>query len=525
MQSKNKTSVQISESIILWEHLSKALKIKLRQTKFSQSSFIQTGYEKKTYQFLINNYFPMLRALDKNSVFPLGKARLITTENINKNFSLNVDSHHVKLKSKLFKEYISFILKWTVLLISLLLPNGKKQITSDYPASIFYGCIDGFQMNQNRLNSISDFINNSKIQSLQKNSYYFFQSSKIYEKKSSNLFITLFPEALFISKCNLNLLERVHAIIIHIFGFFICHLKWLKHPIMMHFASEFASLNLLLFADRKLFISSVIYSTSNASRHHIFAYLAKNAEIHHIYYNIVPSNPTLKSDPKPHKAKLDEVLLASEIGKKWVWTKPEKIYLEKYYNHDNVDVLGIPKLFYNFNCLPEAKQKTFDIVIFDVTPYQNQLIENLKILFYYGNSDTAISLITKTDFVLSSFQEKFNLKFALKTKRKNLKVHDERYFSVINNLDKNNNNFKLLLPDVEIMELFHPDTILISRPYTSPGYIGALLGCKSIYFDPTEELVDVGINHENLYFASGEKELRKLISQFLNCKHNESKNA
>ena len=515
MQSKIKNSIHVSESIILWEHLSKALKIKLRQTKFSQSSFIQKGYEKKTYQFLINNYFPMLRALDKNSVFPLGKAKLITPDNINKNFSLNVDNNHIKLKPKLFKEYVSFLLKWTVLLISLLLPNGKKQITSDYPASIFYGCIDGFQMNQNRLDSISDFINNSKIQSLQNNRYYFFHSSKIYEKKSSNLFITLFPEALFISKCHLNLLERLHAVIIHIFGFFICHLKWLKHPMMMHFASEFASLNLLLFADRKSLLSSIIYSTSNLSRQHIYAYLAKNTEIHQIYYNVVPSNPTLKSDPKPHKAKLDEVLLASEIGKKWVWTKPEKTYLEKYYNLDDVYVLGIPKLFYNLKCLPVAKKNKYDIVIFDVTPYQNKIIENLQVLFYYGNSDMAISLITKTDHVVSSFQGKFNLKFALKTKRKNLKVHDERYLSFIENLDQTNDNFKLLLPNVEIMELFHPDTILISRPYTSPGYIGALLGCKSIYFDPTEELVDVGINHENLYFASGEKELRDLISRFI----------
>ena len=515
MQSKIKTSIHVSESIILWEHLSEALKIKLRQTKFSQSSFIQKGYEKKTYQFLINNYFPMLRELDKNSVFPLGKARLITTDNINKNFSLNIDSYQIKLKSKLLREYISFLLKWTILLISILLPNGKKQITSDYPASIFYGCIDGFPMNQNRLDSISDFVNNSKIQILHKNSYYFFHSSKIYEKKLSNLFITLFPEALFISKCNLSLLERLHAIIIHILGFFICHLKWIKHPIMMRFASEFASLNLLLFADRKSLISSIIYSTSTVNKQHIFAYLAKNAEIHHIYYNMVPSNPTLKSDPKPHKAKLDEVLLGSEIGKKWVWTMPEKKYLEEHYNLDNVDVLGIPKLFYNLNCLPKAKQKRFDIVIFDVTPYQNQIIEDLKLIFYYGNSDTAISLITKTDLVLSSFEEKFNLKFALKTKRKNLKVHDERYLSFIENLDQTNDNFKLLLPNVEIMELFHPDTILISRPYTSPGYIGALLGCKSIYFDPTEELVDVGINHENLYFASGEKELRDLISRFI----------
>ena len=47
MKNKFKVTVNISESIILRENLSRALKIKLSHTKFSKDSFIQQSYEKK----------------------------------------------------------------------------------------------------------------------------------------------------------------------------------------------------------------------------------------------------------------------------------------------------------------------------------------------------------------------------------------------------------------------------------------------------------------------------------------------
>ena len=103
-----------------------------------------------------------------------------------------------------------------MLLIALLVPIYKKKITSDHSASILYGCIDGFKIDQHKIDSISDFMNNSKIESLHNNKYYFFHSVKIYKKISDNFFLTKFPEALFFSKCDFNFIERFDSKLIFI---------------------------------------------------------------------------------------------------------------------------------------------------------------------------------------------------------------------------------------------------------------------------------------------------------------------
>ena len=136
------------------------------------------------------------------------------------------------------------------------------------------------------------------------------------------------------------------------------------------------------------------------------------------------------------------------------------------------------------------------------------------ITYYYGRYETAIALINNIMEAAKQASAKKGippLKIALKPKRKNQNHHDMRYWRDIEELESQNGNFTILDDNQDIFQLFHPDTIVINRPFTSTAQLAAMHGCVSIYHDPNEEIIDTSVKMENLFYSSGQQSLTELL--------------
>ena len=151
-----------------------------------------------------------------------------------------------------------------------------------------------------------------------------------------------------------------------------------------------------------------------------------------------------------------------------------------------------------------------------------ELFKNVDVTFYYGDVTTACQMINDViDFAVSFHKEhKYKLKIALKPKR-NLddKTINPKYIDFINQTKLRYDNFSILSRETELHTISHPKTIFISRPYTSIAKLVSLLGSKSLFYDPTEDLIDIPLFLTDIEFSSGMADLNsRMTDAFLDVR-------
>jgi polysaccharide biosynthesis PFTS motif protein len=170
----------------------------------------------------------------------------------------------------------------------------------------------------------------------------------------------------------------------------------------------------------------------------------------------------------------------------YVWNQPHKDYLDSVTNPlIPVEVRG-SLMFY----LPQNEKsltKVYDIVIFDVTPYElsrksdfDQIPIGQNSIY---NSYFAIKFLQDLLWVVHEIDRCFDteLRIALKPKRKYTPLHSKEYLAFLENLSKNG-LIDILESESDLYKTISESRICISYPFSSPAVIAKELDIPTAYF-------------------------------------------
>ena len=421
------------------------------------------------------------------------------------------------------KQYALFLIRWLLMLISLVKFWGPKSVQKGDTISILYGCINGLVKSQDDLDRIDEFLKNNPISGLKASKSFIFHGDMKLHFSSPHTHITRLPENIAVTLLDLSLMERLNLISYHFFGLFRALKLFTKFHGSLSFAEEFGDFFVLSKIAEMDWIAAVIHTTSNSTLQRLWTH---NQEVsnHHIYYNIYPLHPVHKSDPNPELGMLDFPIFTTAHGTHWMWSDEDCFAMQSMYKLKDVKTLGLPTLFYPKiqNKKAQSSNPKFDIVICDVTPVKLELFKNVDVTFYYGDVTTACQMINDVIDIAVSFrnEHKYNLKIALKPKRDlNDKTVNPKYVDFINQTKSRYDNFSVLSRDIEIHTVSHSKTFFISRPYTSIAKLVSLLGSKSLFYDPTGDLINIPLFFTDIEFSSGISDLKsKMTDAFLDVR-------
>ena len=421
------------------------------------------------------------------------------------------------------RQYLLFWMRWTIALLALIKFWGPKPIQSGEQISVLYGCISGLVKTQSDLDRVDKFLKSNPVSGLNISKAFVFHGSTKLPVTSQNTYITRLPETVAIALLDLSISERVHLIIHHFSGLLKSHKLFINLPGVISFAEEFGDFFALSKITEMGWIGGVVHTTSNSALQRLWTHCAL-VKTHHIYYNIYALHPVHKSDPNPDLGMLDYPIFTAARGTHWMWSDEDREAMLSMYKLTDVKTLGLPLLFYpKIEATPSpSSHPEFDIIIFDVTPVNATLVKQANVTFYYGGVSTACKIIADVIGIAPDFQneQKDSLRIALKPKRSldDAHIHPE-YVDYINQTKSRFKNFTILSRDTKIHTLTHPKTVFISRPYTSIAKLVALHGSKSLFYDPTKDLINIPLFMSDVEFASGVDDLRsKLTNAFLDVR-------
>lgn len=421
------------------------------------------------------------------------------------------------------RQYLLFWIRWAITLLTLIKFLGSKPIKKGMQISVLYGCISGLVRTQSDLERIDAFLRKNPVSGLNTSKAFIFHGSTKLPVTTPDTYITRLPEAIAISLLDLSINERVNLLFQHFSGLFKSHKLFVNLPGVISFAEEFGDFFVLSKIAEMGWIGAVVHTTSNSALQRLWTH-DKLVTTHHIYYNIYALHPVHKSDPNPDLGMLDYPIFTAAQGTHWMWSDEDREAMQSMYKLTDVKTLGLPLLFYSkidatksLSINPE-----FDIVIFDVTPVNATLVKQANVTFYYGDVGTACKIIGDVIDIATSFQNELDvkLKIALKPKRSLDDTHiHPKYVDFLNQTISRYDNFSILSRDVKIQTLTHPKTVFISRPYTSIAKLVALHGSKSLFYDPTQELINIPLFMTDVEFSSGVDDLKsKLTNAFLDVR-------
>lgn len=499
-------------------------------------------HSKKVYDFLpINLADPLRRRYcqhTENTAFVAFRRTLYTwPDDVNRiiatngklvlDGSINIYFSDEKIKDLItfscVKQYALFFIRWLLMFISLVKFWGPKSVRKGDRISILYGCINGLVKSQDDLDRIEEFLRNNPISGLKASKCFVFHGDMTLHFSSPDSHITRLPENIAVTLLDLSIMERLNLISYHFFGLVRALKLFTKFHGCLSFAEEFGDFFVLSKIAEIGWIAAVIHTTSNSTLQRLWTHNEKVSN-HHIYYNIYPIHPVHKSDPNPEMGMLDYPIFTTAHGTHWMWSEQDCYAMQSMYKLKNVKTLGLPLLFYPKIQNEKAQHinPNFDIVICDVTPVKLELFKNVDVTFYYGDVTTACQMINDVIDIAVSFQNehKRNLNIALKPKRDlNDKTINPKYIDFINQTKFRYDNFSVLSRDTEIHTVSHPKTVFISRPYTSIAKLVSLMGSKSLFYDPTEDLINIPLFFTDIEFSSGISDLKsKMTDAFLDVR-------
>ena len=170
----------------------------------------------------------------------------------------------------------------------------------------------------------------------------------------------------------------------------------------------------------------------------------------------------------------------------YVWNRSHKDYLNSVLNPPiPVEVRG-SLMFY----LPQEKKvltKVYDMVIFDITPYEltfKSIFDKIPYAQNSINSDYfAKKFLQDLLWAIHEIERCFGtkLRIALKPKRKYTPLHSRGYLTFLKNLSKNR-LIEILEPESDLYKTISESRLSITYPFSSPAIIAKELNIPTAYF-------------------------------------------
>jgi polysaccharide biosynthesis PFTS motif protein len=200
--------------------------------------------------------------------------------------------------------------------------------------------------------------------------------------------------------------------------------------------------------------------------------------------NSVPINYQNKDLERVHNN--TKIYQSMPLDSHYVWNQSHKDYL------DSVIVPPIPVevrgslMFY----LPQNEitpTKVYDIIIFDITPYEPSFKSDLDKISFSQNSifndATAIKFLQDLLWAVHEIDRSFGAKLcvALKPKRKYTPFHSSGYLAFLDHLSKSG-FIEILEPEFDLYNIIMKSKMSIVYPFSSPAVISKELNIPTAYF-------------------------------------------
>ena len=170
----------------------------------------------------------------------------------------------------------------------------------------------------------------------------------------------------------------------------------------------------------------------------------------------------------------------------YVWSQSHKDYLDSVIKPPiPVEVRG-SLMFY----LPQEEMifnKVYDIVIFDVTPYESSFKSDFEKISFSQNSIYScyfvIKFLQEILWAKNEIERSFGIKLriALKPKRKYTPLHSRDYLAFLDNSSKNG-LIEILEPELDLYKTISESRLSICYPFSSPAIIAKELEIPTAYF-------------------------------------------
>ena len=183
------------------------------------------------------------------------------------------------------------------------------------------------------------------------------------------------------------------------------------------------------------------------------------------------------------------------IDEHWVWTKKHKQFLAK---HTDAKILVKQSLMFYDAEEDGSSKRSYDIVIFDVTPFSDKKISNNSIF----TSSEMIRFINESLECVVMLNKKYglNYKVHLKHKRKMTKDHSSHYSKFIDKKIRNK-EISVVGPNQNLYDLITNSRLVIGFPFTSPVIIGEELDKPSVFYC-SSKLIKPQYKVQNILFLN-----------------------
>ena len=382
---------------------------------------------------------------------------------------------------------LKLMVRIAVLLILLFIP---KKLEKHRDISLIYGLSFEQIYFEGSTTRLTEFLLSKKL-GLAKNDLFYLENPRhsILSNRSGKIRICRnIPTSIFHDFLNFRDKFQVIYLISHRMLMYLAIL--FKYPVVHHTAQAYV-LDEVIFdylnRNKKIKLVDLVATPSVITRiPYIFERNLNFGKRLMIWYsaNSVPINYRNKDLVRFHPN--EKIYECMPLDLHYVWNKTHKDYLDSVIDPPMlVEVCG-SLMFY----LPQeeiAVAKVYDIVIFDVTPYEPTFKDGFdKIPFSQNsiyNESTATEFLQDLLWAKHEIEERFgvNLVLALKPKRKYTPLHSRGYLAFLDHLSKNG-LITILTPEIDLYKTIGKSKMSISYPFTSPAIIAMELNIPTAYF-------------------------------------------
>ncbi|WP_082163984.1 polysaccharide biosynthesis PFTS motif protein [Methylophilus sp. TWE2] len=272
------------------------------------------------------------------------------------------------------------------------------------------------------------------------------------------------------------------------------HLHLIKRPEIVMLAREIATLPMVAILNKKQAIENIVLTNSLYDAQPLWSRASKgrNFQTHMIFYsqNVVPF--VYKDDPAPAPLPNNLFLRADHY---WVWNDAFSRYLQNDLSLPGCfHVVGPVVWYLNHQTKKQRalQHSSFKVTIFDVTPVSKAYSEKIGLIDNYYSSANCIAFIEHILEVVDRLKYEYgkNVQVSIKHKRGHRDIHDATYVQFIDRLVLDGRIVNVP-HTADLFELVNASDYVVVMPYSSPSIIADSLNIPSVYYDPSNSLVDV----------------------------------
>lgn len=401
---------------------------------------------------------------------------------------------------------LEFLVHWAVCLIAIIVVTKGRKINA--PTVMVFGIGEESLFNGGSDEQFVNYCRNGPIDPLRNGRRFLLQSVK-QRSSSNNLNFSYSRQPLIglLREARIGFFGRLRLAINHIFLLVTYFLAIFRVPQLSLLGRDFAYSRVVFELDRRKLIDAIIITTSNFARQPLWSRVLRGANVHMVWYAqnfkpIVYKSDELDSDvPSVRWIRVDT---------HWVWTSAFAEYLRSLGLGKSIKTIG-PILWY----LPvriSPDEESIKIVIFDVSPYHNDIALKHGEISNYNHPDNLFSFIRDVVSLKVKLEDNFDMpvSFSLKTKRGYGRDYDKAYFDYLEALAAQG-VITLEHHAMNMYSLISESHLVVVYPFSSPAYIADFLGVPSIYYDPTGDISrhDFGDPSSLIDFADSPESLLK----------------